>query len=69
MRNKMNKSIVLSLIFVMAILCIGIVSADKPEKITFIHYKDGKVKMVDSKAKPQANTCYKLLGANWLIKG
>lgn len=62
----MNKCLIFSFIFLMAILCIGIVSADKPEKITFIHYKDGKVKAVTPNAKPQVNTCYKLLGAKWL---
>jgi hypothetical protein len=44
---------------------LALVAADKPEKITFIHYKDGKIKPIIENAKPTANTCYKLLGVKW----
>lgn len=39
---------------------------EKPEKITFIHYRDGKTKIDTKPATPKANPCYKLLGAKWL---
>lgn len=38
-------------------------SSDTLEKTTFIHYKDGKVKMEGKPAKAPA--CYKLLGVKW----
>jgi hypothetical protein len=34
------------------------------DKITFIHYKDGKVKIANP-GKPQAEKCYKLMGVKW----
>ena len=55
------------LLVIMVFLISGIAFAfadnDKPEKITFIHYKDGKIKPGDNPGKPSVNTCYKLLGA------
>lgn len=55
---------VIALVLLFGVLAVaGAVSDEKPEKITFIHYKDGKVKVIDSKAKPTTNTCYKFLGA------
>ena len=50
-------------IFVIASLSFVLAENNKPEKITFIHYKDGKIKPVINPAKPSTNTCYKLLGA------
>ena len=38
---------------------------DNLEKVTFIHYKDGKVKAVDPKARPGTTNCYKLMGVKW----
>ena len=55
---------VISLIILVGIISVATaVSYDKPEKITFIHYKGGKIKVVDAQGKPTTNTCYKLLGA------
>ena len=65
--------IILAFVFLLVISSIFIsvlVAAEKPEKITFIHYRDGSVKVVDdikpgSPGKPSANSCYKLLGVKW----
>jgi len=59
----MKKSIVFAVMFIFVIASLSFVLADKPEKITFIHYKDGKIKPIVNPAKPSTNTCYKLLGA------
>lgn len=64
--NKMRKIyvFVIALVLLVGVLAFaGAVKDEKPEKITFIHYKDGKIKVIDAKAKPTTNTCYKLLGA------
>lgn len=62
----MKKGVILSLVLFAIILSITSIAvpADKPEKITFIHYKDGKIKTIDN-TKPQVQTCYKLLGVKW----
>ena len=75
MKNKtqMKKAITVCIFAVLAISLIsfavasaGIDAKEKPEKITFIHYKDGKVKPIDSNGKPaNTATCYKLLGVKW----
>lgn len=57
------KKIILA--FFCLVLISNLVMADKPEKITFIHYKDGNIKPV-SPGKPTTTTCYKLLGVKWL---
>jgi hypothetical protein len=61
---KMKKTSILIAIL-LAILVISIASAKAPteplEKITFIHYKNGKVSVAGAKAP----TCYKLLGVKW----
>jgi len=63
----MKKSVVFIVMFIFVIASLSFVFAEnnKPEKITFIHYKDGKIKPVTNPAKPSVNTCYKLLGAKW----
>ena len=38
---------------------------DELTKTTFIHYKDGKVRAIDSKVVSAVNTCYKLMGVKW----
>ena len=48
--NKMGKIcfFVIALVLLFGVLAVaGAVSDEKPEKITFIHYKDGKVKVID----------------------
>jgi hypothetical protein len=60
------RKIILALI--MTMLLVPVVLADpKPkepvDKITFIHYKDGEVKIVGGG--PKADTCYKLMGIKW----
>ncbi|MEM5871491.1 MAG: matrixin family metalloprotease [Candidatus Aenigmatarchaeota archaeon] len=35
------------------------------EKVTFIHYKDGKVKLDVNNPKAKVTTCYKLMGVKW----
>ncbi len=59
--------IVISLILLVGVIGLAIAENDKikPEKITFIHYKDGKIKSIDNNARPTQTTCYKLLGAKW----
>jgi hypothetical protein len=55
---------VIAFVLLFGVLAVaGAVGNEKPEKITFIHYKDGKIKVIDAKAKPTTDTCYKLLGA------
>lgn len=65
------KKIIIALVLLM--FCMYMVAAEnlktgdggKPEKMTFIHYKDGKVK-IDKGLQPGAMACYKLLGVKWL---
>jgi predicted Zn-dependent protease len=61
----MRKLYVLGFAIFFLIISLGLIAAEKPEKITFIHYKDGKIKTIDPNAKPSQNTCYKLLGVKW----
>ncbi|MDP3026667.1 MAG: matrixin family metalloprotease [Nanoarchaeota archaeon] len=60
-------SLVVLVTLVSGIFFVSAVPTDKEniEKITFIHYKDGKVKAIDHNAKPGTNTCYKLMGVKW----
>jgi len=60
----MKKGIVFIVMFIFVVASLSFVLAEnnKPEKITFIHYKDGKIKPITNPAKPSVNTCYKLLG-------
>jgi len=62
----MKKIMTLVLVLFVGMICLSTVVAEKPEKITFIHFKDGKIKAIDKDAKPAANICYKLLGVKWL---
>lgn len=68
------KKIIISILSI--ILLVGLISEaflvsavptdkDNLEKITFIHYKDGKVKAINHNAKPGTSGCYKLLGVKW----
>jgi hypothetical protein len=61
----MRKTFILTFVLLFLVANLALVAADKPEKITFIHYKDGKVKTIVENAKPLTNTCYKLLGVKW----
>jgi len=68
------KKIITSILFM--ILLVGLISEaflvsavptdkDSLDKITFIHYKDGKVKAIDHNAKDGTSSCYKLIGVKW----
>ncbi len=61
----MKKLITACLLLILAVSMISFAAAEKPEKITFIHYKDGKVKPIDKEGKPIITSCYKLLGVSW----
>lgn len=68
--NKINLAILAMIVLITLVSGVFLVSAvpsdkDSIDKITFIHYKDGKVKVVDPKARPGTNTCYKLMGVKW----
>jgi hypothetical protein len=64
----MKKLLALTTVLVIFGIAISTVLAEPKEKepvdsITFIHYKDGKIKPIDQRGK--APTCYKLMGVKW----
>jgi len=63
MRNKL--SILVLAIFLISVLSfLPLTAAEKDlDRITFIHYRGGSVKIIEKPARPA--TCYKLMGIKW----
>lgn len=64
--KKMSFFLVVATILLMPLALAEKTNVNEPlDKVTFIHYKDGKVKIEGKAAK--APTCYKLMGVKWNV--